>query len=197
MGRLSDQPSLEGFDDPPQPTDRLFFAILPDAEAAARIAQLAQQLRTQHGLKGKALATERFHVTLHHVGDYVGFPQQTVDAAREAAATVTAPPFMLGFDRAASFAGKPRNVPLVLRGDDGLLALTAFQQSLGTAMAKAGLGRSAGAAYTPHLTLLYDDRRVAAQAIEPIAWTAREFVLVRSLIGRSQHVALARLPLRG
>lgn len=72
-----------------------------------------------------------------------------------------------------------------------------FQQTLGIAMKKAGLGRWAKPGYTPHVTLLYDDRSVAEQAVETICWTAREFVLVHSLIGQTLHVPLARWPLRG
>jgi len=37
--------------------------------------------------------------------------------------------------------------------------------------------------------------RIARQAVEPIAWTAHEFALVRSFIGRSQYEVLARWPL--
>ena len=87
------QLSLTGFDAPSRPTDRLFFAIFPDATAAARIAQLAQHLRDEHGLKGRPLATERFHITLHHLGDYVGLPQSVVAAAGDAAVAVAMPPF--------------------------------------------------------------------------------------------------------
>ena len=195
--RMPEQPSLAGFDAAPQPTDRLFFAIFPDVDAAARIARLAQHLRGEHGLKGRPLATERFHVTLHHLGDYVGLPQDIVAAAGEAAAAVTIPPFEVAFDRAVSFFGGPRSRPFVLRGGGGVAALKAFQQALGTAMKKAGLGRWAELHYTPHVTLLYDDCCVTEQAVETVGWTAHEFVLVHSLLGRTRHVPLARWPLRG
>jgi len=190
------QSSLFGFEEDAKPTDRLFFALFPDAEAAARIAECARQLRAQHGLHGAPLKTERFHITLHHLGDYVGLPQGVVEMASQAAAAVRAAPFPVVFDRAASFSSSPRNRPFVLRGDAGLAELMVFQRALGLEMAKAGLGRWAKPAYTPHVTLLYDDRAVAEQAIEPIRWTAGEFVLVRSLIGQTLHIPLARWPLR-
>lgn len=196
---MPEQSSLPGFDAlPQQPTDRLFFAIFPDANASARIAALALQLRGEHELRGRPLARERFHVTLHHLGDYVGVPPDVVAMADKAAAAVTTmAPFEVAFDRAASFSSAPRNRPFVLRGGDGVAALTEFQQALGIAMKKAGLGRWAKPAYTPHVTLLYDDRCVVEQAVEPINWTAREFVLVHSLLGQTRHVALLRWPLRG
>ena len=196
---MPEQSSLPGFDaSPSQPTDRLFFAIFPDANASARIAELALQLRGEHELHGRPLARERFHVTLHHLGDYAGVRPDIVAMADKAAAVVaTMAPFEVAFDRAASFSSAPRNRPFVLRGGDGITALMEFQQALGMAMKKAGLGRWAKPGYTPHVTLLYDDCCVAEQAVETIGWTAREFVLVHSLLGKSRHVALARWPLRG
>ena len=189
------QSALPGFDDAPAPTDRLFFALFPDAQAAGRIADCARQLRAEHGLHGTPLKTERFHITLHHLGDYAGLDQGVVDMASRAAAAVRAAPFSVTFDRAASFSSSPRNRPFVLRGDAGLAELMVFQRALGIEMTKAGLGRWAKPAYTPHVTLLYDDRAVPEQAVEPITWTAGEFVLVHSLIGRTLHVPLARWPL--
>jgi RNA 2',3'-cyclic 3'-phosphodiesterase len=192
---MPEQLSLSGFE-PIRPTDRFFFAIFPSADAAARIAQLAQQLRSKRGLTGKPLAPERFHITLHHLGDYVGQPQSVVDAAKEAAASVVMPPFEVVFDHAVSFLGRPRERPFVLRGGAGVVALTAFQQVLGTAMTKAGLGRWVAPRYTPHVTLLYDDRVVDEQAVASVGWTVHEFVLVHSLLGRTEHVPLERWPLR-
>jgi RNA 2',3'-cyclic 3'-phosphodiesterase len=189
---MPEQFSLIGLDAPPKPTDRLFFAILPDAAAALRIARLAQYLRGEHGLRGKPLETERFHITLHHLGDYAGLPQGIVTAATKAAATVVMPPFEIAFDRALSFSARLGNRPFVLRGGEGLVALTAFQQALGAALKSAGLGAKANSLYTPHLTLLYDDGLVAEQPVEAVKWTAREFVLVHSLLGRTIHVPLAR-----
>jgi RNA 2',3'-cyclic 3'-phosphodiesterase len=189
------QSSLPGFD--AEPTDRLFFAIFPDADVAARIAQLALQLRAEHGLRGSPLKQQRFHVTLHHLGDYAGLQQGIVAMASQTATAVAQQPFHLAFDRAASFCSTPRNRPFVLRGGDGFAAVTTFQQALGTEMTKAGLVRWAKPAYTPHVTLLYDDRCIAEQPVEAISWTAHEFVLVHSLIGQSLHVPLARWPLRG
>ncbi len=189
------QTSLPGFEDDAKPTDRLFFALFPDADAAERIAQCARQLRTDHNLRGTPLQTGRFHITLHHLGDYAGLRQGVIDMAGKAAAAVKASPLTVTFDRAVSFSSSPRNRPFVLRGDAGLAGLMAFQQALGLEMTKAGLGRWTKSAYTPHVTLLYDDLAVAEQAVQPISWTAREFVLVRSLIGQTLHVPLARWPL--
>jgi RNA 2',3'-cyclic 3'-phosphodiesterase len=193
------QTSLPGFDPAPALTDSLFFAILPDASAASRTAEIAEQLRSAHGLKGKTLRTERFHVTLHHLGNYAGLPADVVAMAREVGASVAKarPPFELVFDRVESFSHTPRNRPLVLRGGDGLIDLAAFQQALGTPLKKTAVRHWLKPGYTPHLTLLYDYQSVSTQPIETVAWTARELVLVHSLVGQGRHVHLGRWPLNG
>ncbi len=193
--RMLEQPSLTDSGAAPKPTDSLFFAIFPDEPAARRIAQLALHLRGEHGLKGNPPAMERFHVTLHHLGSYAGLPPGVVARASDAAATGTTPPFDVAFDRAGSMSGRRGKRPFVLRGGDGVAALRAFQQSLGTAIQQVGLVGRARSHYTPHVTLLYDGRYVAEQAVETVGWAVHELVLVHSLLGRSQYVPLARWPL--
>jgi 2'-5' RNA ligase len=194
-GQLS-FPGLEP--ESPRPRlDRLFFAIFPDAETAARIADLAARLRDAHRLSGKLLRTDRFHITVNHLDDFPGVPERIVAAASQAAASVKAAPFEVVFDRAASFKGKPDKKPFVLRGGDALEALIAFQQALGFEMAKAGLGDYVEKSFTPHVTLLYDPRLVPEEPVEPIRWTVRELVLIHSLLGQTRHIPLGRWPLGG
>lgn len=195
--RLPRQANLEGFDLPGPPTDRLFFALFPDPATAARVSDLAQQLREACGLKGRPLKSDRFHVTLHHLGDFAGVPPHVVEAARAAAASVCFAPFELVFDRAESFDNKRgRNNPFVLQGDEGTQDVIAFQRKLGEAMKKAGL--KPDSRFVPHVTLLYDDAAVTAQPVTPpVRWVAREFVLVHSLLGKTQHIVLGRWPLEG
>ncbi|MGV8932238.1 MAG: 2'-5' RNA ligase family protein [Luteimonas sp.] len=177
-------------------TDRLFFALFPDQEAAARISTLAQSLRGEHRLHGQALREDRLHVTLHHLGDYAGVPQDVVAQAGVAAARLAVAAFEASFDHVSSFSGRPGNCPLVLRGDQGLVPLLAMQRELGESMKIAGIGRWVKSGFIPHVTLLYDARSVAMQPVEPIAWTAREFVLVHSELGQTRHHVLGRWPLR-
>ncbi|MFZ5542017.1 MAG: 2'-5' RNA ligase family protein [Pseudomonadota bacterium] len=178
-------------------TDRLFFALYPDRDTAEQqIAPLALRLRSAQRLHGKILATERFHLTLHHLGDFAGLPQPLVQAACMAAASLRYRPFELVFDHAASFDNKRgRNNAFVLQGGEGVAAVVDFQSALGEAMKKVGL--KPDARFTPHVTLLYDDRVVPVQPVTPpVRWTAHEFVLVHSLIGRGVHVPLGRWPLK-
>jgi len=180
----------------PKVTDSLFFAVMPDAPAIARIEALMQRVRAVHGLRGKAMEPERLHVTLHHLGSHAGVPGEVLRQAEQAAQAVVAQPFEITFDRVASFA-KPRNSPLVLQGGEGVAGVEALQQTLGRALHGAGLGARVQPRFTPHLTLMYDDACVPEEPVEPVGWTVHEFVLVRSLLGQRRHVPLARWSLGG
>jgi 2'-5' RNA ligase len=152
-------------------------------------------LRSEHGLKGKPLEPRRLHITLGHLGDYAGLPQDIVAAAIAAAASVAMPPFEVVLDRALSFPARLGNRPFVLGGHDGVDALTALQRTLCAALDKAGIDGRAKPQFTPHVTLLYDDHLVVERPVGTVHWPVREFVLVHSLIGKAVYVPLARWPL--
>jgi 2'-5' RNA ligase len=194
---------LPGFDEPPAPPPAapssasrgaprpehlsLFFALRPTSEAAERTADLAARLRSELGLTGKLLSTERLHVTLRAMED----SDAQVESAMRAAASLVHAGLDVSFDRALSF---PGSGAFVLRSSDNLPAFGAFRRQLNLAMGdtEAQASRSA----TPHMTLLYDRRHsIAEQAIAPIGWHASEFVLVRSHVGLSRHETLGTWPL--
>lgn len=189
------QASLDGFDAPARPTDRLFFALFPDAATARQAGELAAALRAQHGLTGKPLLVERMHVTLCHLGDFVGLQPGLVDGACRAAEALHEPAFDVRLERVGSFVGRPARLPLVALGDDGVQALRAFQARLDQALRRHGALRGGAGSFVPHLTLLYDDRRVPQQAIEPLQWRATGFALVHSLLGQTRYQILGRWPL--
>jgi 2'-5' RNA ligase len=172
----------------------VFFALRPDTETALRIGLLAEDLRRRYGLTGSSLAHELLHVTLHYLGD--GLPQSEINDACAAATSIIAPPFHVTFDRVANFGSGRRNRPVVLFGTDGVAALNEFRRALGRNLLKAGIRPQSEKSFTPHMTVLYDRRGVDEQAIEPLAWTAHEFCLVRSFVGQSKHEVVARWPLR-
>ena len=80
------------------------------------------------------------------------------------------------------------------QSDAGTAKLAVFRQSLGLAMDQAGLPLKCS--FTPHMTVLYDRHPIAEHDIEPITWTAKEFVLVNSHVGKSVHEVLGRWSLR-
>ncbi len=83
----------------------------------------------------------------------------------------------------------------MLQGGEGVAAIKAMRQVLSAALAGAGQRRVAATQFTPHVTLLYDDKLVAEQPIPPIGWTVTEFVLIHSLLGKTEHIPLGRWPL--
>jgi len=183
---------LFNLDEAPIPLDNLFFALLPDAEAAEKMASLAKHKCREHGLKGKPLLTSRFHVTLLRLGQFAGLPTHLIETATSVASEIKFPPFRIEFDCASSF-GKRGDLPFVLGGGEGVEGVSAFQQILRVEMARTGLGIKS--AFTPHVTLLYDSCCVPKQNVDPVGWKVRDFVLVRSLVGRTKHIILDRWPL--
>lgn len=188
---MTDQFSFPGLEPAPQ-IDSLFFAVLPDAEAAARLSQLRARIAARHRLGGTPVTANRLHVTLRRVGNYAGLPAGAVDSAKGAAATIAMAPFDIGFGHVASFGGGA----VVLRGGAGTDALVALGDAIGVAMMKAGIKPASGQSRTPHMTLLYDRASsIAEEPVEPLRWTAREFVLIHSRVGLTDHKTLARWPL--
>lgn len=190
--------ALGGFGAEPQ-TDRLFFAVYPDIQTAQRIVQLARAVRAAHAMRGNPLHADRAHVTLHHLGDHAGLPEKLIANASDVAARMAAAPFEVSFDCVASFPGRARKRPCVLRSADepSNAPLVAFQGALGERLRAAGLGRYVERRFTPHVTLLYDERTLAPEPVGPVGWSVRAFALVHSLIGRGEHRVLGRWALVG
>jgi 2'-5' RNA ligase len=176
------------------PTDSLFFAVYPDAAAAARIGDHAARLRAGHTLKARPIPADRLHITLHYLGAFAGVPADTLAAARAAASSVRMPSFDVTLDRVETFATRRPKRPLVISGEPGD-AFSAFVDTLDKSLQSVGIFVKSHPRFIPHVTLLYDEHRVARQAVEPITWTVREFALVRSLLGRSEHQVIERWPL--
>jgi len=204
---MHEQFTLPGFEDaPPDPRPSakatpkprrgrapytLLFFIFPEAEAARFIANQGAYLGRVHGLFGKPLLAHRLHVTLHYLGGYAELPPYMVKTALAAGDAVVAHAFDVVFDHAMSF---PSSGAYVLRGGAGTAQLAAFRQSLGLAIGQAGL--LVKRSFTPHMTVLYDPHPVAEHTIGPIAWTAKEFALVNSHVGKGVHEVLGRWSLR-
>ena len=167
----------------------LFLAAVPDAGTAARIHLLASALKRAHRFDGRLIAPDRLHISLFGLG---GLPDGQHCAAWEAAMEVRTMPFEVSFDRTASFRGRPGNHPFVLVGEKGLRELQSFRQIFCAALTRRGMRRLATTHFTPHVTLLYDARDVDEYPVEPIGWTVKEFVLIRSSKG---HERLVRWPL--
>ena len=177
-----------------QATDRLFFALFPDPEVLSRIAGVAEDLRRTHGLKRSVHPLEHLHITLFHLGDYAGLPRDLVLDAMAAAEALNVAPFEVTFDHATSFPGRPNSRPFVLKGTvEAMADLTKCRRDLGVALA--GEGVKTTAAFTPHLTLFYDNPIVEPCPITPISWSVCDLVLIRSTIGKGTYERIGRWPL--
>jgi 2'-5' RNA ligase len=166
---------------------RVYFALQPDAAAAAQAFRLAGELKRKHGLAGAPMPPERLHVSLHRLGDdHTG---QTVEKARMAVAAVTQAPFRIAFNRAASFGGGA----LVLYGDEGVIGIELLYRAIHEALKVPGIAHGRPRQFEPHLTLLRAAPDLPVEWIEPVSWVAREFVLIHSSDRR--HHVLGRWPL--
>lgn len=175
---------------------RLFFALRPTPGAVQAIVAARQQACERHGLKGRPVAAERLHVTLHWLADHDEFPRALCDAACAAGAKLAAEPFDVRFDQVGSIGGARDPGPLVLSGGENLAALRRFQRALGDEMKAAGIGHYARSHFKPHVSLLYPGVYVAREAIEPLEWRVDELLLIDSHVGAGVHELLGRWPLR-
>ncbi|CCB66419.1 MULTISPECIES: 2'-5' RNA ligase family protein [unclassified Hyphomicrobium] len=172
--------------------DRIFFACLPDEATAERVHALAERLKRANGFDGTLVLPNHLHVTLYHLGDWPSLPAPIVSAALDAAAQVSIRAFDVTLTGSESFRGGIGPFPFVLTCEQDIAAWNALRRPLGVAMERVGLGGATRGRFTPHITLLRDEKRAAAAPIEPISWTVRELVLVHSLLGKTTHVHLGR-----
>ena len=98
--------------------------------------------------------------------------------------------FPLALEWTQSFAHDGHYQPFVMCGEDGTRCLKHFRKALAEEMRRVGFKVSPG--FTPHVTLLWADRRVDEHPMLPVGWTATDFVLIESIRGRSRHTELGR-----
>jgi len=171
-------------------TQRLFFALWPDARARARLARLAAEVA--HHAQGRAPHGESLHVTVAFLGSVAAERLPGVLRAGEVAGRC-ADPFELALERMGGTAYgiawlAPGDIPEPLR---------ALHAALAEALASAGFPRERRM-FRPHVTLARDCVRAAQRgAIVPIGWTAERLALVASTpaSGGSSYRDVASWPL--
>ena len=173
-------------------TDRLFFALIPDEKTVEAICGSRRQLREATGISGAEVLPEHLHVTLWHVGDAAEPPPaEIIEGLVQRAGQVDLPSFRVSFTRAKSL-GKGA---FVLYGGKGVAALKMLSTRLRDALIAPGAEKREP--FMPHMTLLRSKTLVPPREVmSPITWTAREIVLVHSLLGKTTHRHVGRLPLR-
>ena len=176
------QDSLPGMEGKPQ-TESLFFCVFPDTLACEAIAAETDALRVEHSLLGPSIKCSRLHVTLHYLGEHTIEREDIVAAASAAAAKVAHGPVEIALARAASFSTRADRHPCVLLSEEERSPVHTLWRELGNRLMAAGLGRYLKREFVPHVTVLYDTRKLPEHAIERISWQARDFSLVRSRNG--------------
>src|SRR5438067_707532 len=101
----------------------LFFAHLPPEETHPAIETLGSSLQSAHGLHGARIAGQRLHATLASIYPVRHPLAETLARARAVATAIQYRRFPICFEWSESFRLHRRH-PLVLRGDQGMRALT-------------------------------------------------------------------------
>jgi len=154
---------------------RVFFALWPDASAAARLHAHALQQHARLG--GRVMRQDSLHATLVFIGDIAAGRLTDLLAAAEA---VHAPGFSLSFDQAGCW----RHNHIAYLGMKQIpQPLRSLQSTLAEQVKSAGF-RLEERVYSPHVTLLRKadcgESGKENPAPEPVTWSVRDFVLVKS-----------------
>ena len=171
---------------------RLFFALMPDAATRELLAAVAAGLKAARpGLRARWINPDRYHATLHFLGDHAALRPSLVDGAVAAADKVSLAPFAWTLDNATSFRG--REPPCVLQGAEVSAPLKQLWQMLGKTLALAGQGAHLERSFTPHVTLAYSHgTMLEAVEVEPVMWPVGEFALVHHVVGHGAYQILGR-----
>ena len=162
---------------------RLFFALLLPPALRERIAVAAAEVERSHPSGARPTAPDRYHVTLHFLGNHDPVPDALIAAARAGGDATPPRRFEWRLDQAGSFGAGVR----WLSGPpgDGLLAL---HRELGEALTHAGVGLETRP-FVPHLTIARGARAPLGHApIDPLSWHVDGFALVLSRPGRPYEI---------
>ena len=153
------------------------------------LAAVARECEVECG--GRPTPPEKIHITLFFVGDV---ERAAIARLQSVARTLAAAPFRL----AVTHLGLWRHNRIVWAGAESAPpALAMLVSDLTRALAAVGV-RAEDRSYVPHITLVRNARTAPRRTrIAPIAWHAREFVLVESVAagGGSRYEVVARWPL--
>lgn len=173
----------------------LFFGLMPDAAARAQMRRAAEDLRARHDTGGRWVNPARYHMTLQFLGTYSELPETHIGDLQRAADSVRVPAFELVLDRCGHF----RHGIGWLGCAETAPPLQRLWDDLRRALAHARVAVPGHTGFTPHVTVLRDARRAwPEEAIGPVRWPVREFVLVDSVLGTSsEYRPLGSWPLQG
>jgi RNA 2',3'-cyclic 3'-phosphodiesterase len=153
-------------------TQRVFFALWPDAQARAQLAGLAREVALESG--GRPTPPDRIHLTLAFVGEQ---PTIRVDSLCRLGGLIRARDFVLALSRIGGFS---RTGVAWLGAATAPAELAALHAELTGALRSRGFPVDERA-YAPHLTLARHSTTVVERTLpQPISWRATSFSLVAS-----------------
>lgn len=162
---------------------RHFFALLPDEITARRIRAYSEG---QFGARG-LMRADRLHVTLAITADFDAPSPALAEALRRAGDAVAADPFQLVLDQMSRGRGTA-----ALRPAHRQPALRALHVAIMREMAQQGVPMRPQWRFSPHLTLIYGKGEPVVRPVQDLGWPVRDFVLVESVVGLTQHHILGR-----
>lgn len=190
------QMSLFGLGTKSEHEHNYFFALSPSPEVRLELSKCAEILRAAQNFNGSWIASERYHLTLHHLGQFPEVRADLVSRAITAASKIQAKPFDLVLDQFMGFDSRTGRYPCVATSSRELPDLNNFWQLLKNNLLAVRLGEKSGSSFKPHATLLYNRQPLGEpRSIAPIHWHVTDFVLIESLVGKSEHIELGRWPL--
>lgn len=153
--------------------ERLFFALWPDAATEAALSALVQQLADAGG---RGVRVANLHSTLVFLGDVPTVRRACVEQVGDA---VRAGQFDLSLNRIRS---RARGGVIWIEPSIVPAPLGALVNMLTTSLEHCGY-RPEARPYRAHVTLVRGARRrMVLPSPTPIAWSVREFCLVRSVL---------------
>lgn len=177
------------------PLHRLFFALLPSMQERAKLARVADSLGATHP-RTRWVNPERYHLTLHYLGENSGTREDWIVRAREAADGFTSEAFDLRLDHLLPL-GNPRRPALTLAASRPSTELTRFWRRLQERVIRAGFKEHVGRTFVPHLTLGYSEPQPATPGTPPVVLKPDAFQLIQSVEGQAAYDVLGRWPLPG
>jgi 2'-5' RNA ligase len=176
---------LGGHPAKPAETHRLFFALFPGDDVRRQLVRVAETCRTNRAFHGTGIRPDRYHATLHFLGDEPMLRPDLVASAVSAASKVTTSPFEWTMDYVASFHGS--RPPCVARGTETPAPMQELWESLRRELLLKGF-RAVQDSMTPHVTLGYGRVLMPnVMRIEPIRWRIDSFALVHSSVGQRAY----------
>lgn len=170
-------------------TQRVFFALWPDAGVRADLAQAAQ--RMHRVLQGQRTRDDSIHLTMAFIGEV---DVENLQRLLTPPADVATPAFLFSLDEWGCWArngigwAAPSRIPEPLRD---------LAENLEGWLRGAGFDLE-HRAFAPHVTLVRKAQCAPLpDSMTPIAWQVEDFVLVRSTVSSdgSRYQSIGRWPL--